>query len=115
MGLCISKPSSSSYREKSVELSVCKAGGSQTEYTRITLTDVLVASVRYTGARGEDTLGVACYCQRPRHTPLGDEQAPQVRLLHTPGHFQPCGSEPDALILPHTQVTQLKDDAYAER
>ncbi len=43
----------------SVELSVCKAGGSQTEYTRITLTDVLVTSVRYTGARSEDSLGVA--------------------------------------------------------
>lgn len=44
---------------KSVELSVCKAGGNQVEYAKITLTDVLVTSVRYTGAGGDDTIGVA--------------------------------------------------------
>lgn len=43
----------------SVEISVCKAGGKQVEYTRITLTDVLVTAVRYTGAGGDDRIGVA--------------------------------------------------------
>lgn len=41
-----------------VELSVCKAGGQQVEYTRITLEDVLVTSVQYTGADNGDTVGV---------------------------------------------------------
>lgn len=42
----------------SVEVSICKAGGSQVEYSRITLTDVLVTSVGFTGTAGNDTLGV---------------------------------------------------------
>ncbi|MDU5502956.1 MAG: type VI secretion system tube protein Hcp [Enterobacter sp.] len=41
-----------------VELSVCKAGGQQVEYSRITLEDVLVTSVQYTGADNGDTVGV---------------------------------------------------------
>lgn len=41
-----------------VELSVCKAGGQQVEYTRITTEDVLVTSVQYTGADNGDTVGV---------------------------------------------------------
>ncbi len=41
-----------------VELSVCKAGGQQVEYTRITPEDVLVTSVQYTGADNGDTVGV---------------------------------------------------------
>ncbi len=41
-----------------VELSVCKAGGQQVEYARITLEDVLVTSVQYTGADNGDTVGV---------------------------------------------------------
>ena len=41
-----------------IELSVCKAGGTQVEYAKITLEDVLVTAVQYTGAGGEDTVGV---------------------------------------------------------
>jgi len=41
-----------------VELSVCKAGGQQVEYARITLEDVLVTSLQYTGADNGDTVGV---------------------------------------------------------
>ena len=43
----------------SVKLSVCKAGGKQVEYCLITLTDVLVTAVQYTGAGGNDTVGVS--------------------------------------------------------
>jgi type VI secretion system secreted protein Hcp len=35
-----------------IEVSVCKAGGSQIEYTRITLEQVLVTSVQYTCRAG---------------------------------------------------------------
>lgn len=42
-----------------IEVSICKAGGEQIEYTRITLEDVLVTSVQYTGAGGDDTIGVS--------------------------------------------------------
>ena len=42
-----------------IEVSVCKAGGEQIEYTRITLEDVLVTAVQYTGAGGDDTVGVS--------------------------------------------------------
>lgn len=41
-----------------VELSVCKAGGSQIEYAKIILTEVLVTSIDYTGAKTGDVLGV---------------------------------------------------------
>ncbi|MDR2227363.1 MAG: type VI secretion system tube protein Hcp [Providencia sp.] len=44
---------------ETVELSVCKAGGEQIQYARVLLTDVLVTSVQYTGAGGDDTLGVS--------------------------------------------------------
>jgi len=42
-----------------VELSVCKAGGQQVEYARITLEDVLVVSVNYNGSNNGDVLGVS--------------------------------------------------------
>ena len=41
-----------------IELSVCKAGGTQIEYARITLEDVLVSKIDYTGAANGDTLTV---------------------------------------------------------
>ncbi|MGE9551087.1 Hcp family type VI secretion system effector [Erwinia amylovora] len=41
-----------------VELSICKAGGTQIEYVKITLEDVLIASVHYTGADTGDTVGI---------------------------------------------------------
>ena len=40
-----------------IELSVCKAGGSRVEYAK-SPEDVLVTAVQYTGAGGEDTVGV---------------------------------------------------------
>lgn len=40
----------------SVQVSVCKAGGTQVEYSRITLEDVLVTSVQYTGAHDGEGL-----------------------------------------------------------
>jgi len=42
-----------------VELSICKAGGSQVEYSRITLEDVLVTNVQYVGADNGDTVGMS--------------------------------------------------------
>lgn len=41
-----------------VELSVCKAGSGQMEYAKITLEDVLVTNVQYTGADDSDTVGI---------------------------------------------------------
>jgi len=41
-----------------VELSICKAGGTQVEYVKITLEDVLITTVHYTGADTEDTVGI---------------------------------------------------------
>jgi type VI secretion system secreted protein Hcp len=41
-----------------VEISVCKAGGQQIEYTRITLEEVLVTGVNYTGDPKTETLNV---------------------------------------------------------
>ena len=41
-----------------VELSICKAGGTQIEYVKITLEDVLISSVHYTGADTGDTVGI---------------------------------------------------------
>lgn len=43
----------------SVEISVCKAGGTQIEYAKIVLTDVLVTGVNYVGANTGDVVGVA--------------------------------------------------------
>lgn len=42
-----------------VELSICKAGGEQIEYSRITLEDVLVTSVQYSGAQDGDAMMVS--------------------------------------------------------
>jgi len=42
-----------------VELSICKAGGSQIEYARITLEDVLVTKVDYNGANDGDLVGMS--------------------------------------------------------
>ena len=39
-----------------VEISVCKAGGSQIEYSRTTLEDVLVTSVKFVGAKENEAL-----------------------------------------------------------
>jgi len=43
-----------------VEVSICKAGGGQVEYARITLEDVLTTTVQFTGAGCDDTVSV-CY------------------------------------------------------
>ena len=39
-----------------VEVSLCKAGGSQIEYTRVTLEEVLVTSVQYTAEQSGDAV-----------------------------------------------------------
>jgi type VI secretion system secreted protein Hcp len=41
-----------------VEISVCKAGGSQIEYTRVTLEEVMVTSVEYLAALTSDSVTV---------------------------------------------------------
>ena len=41
-----------------VEISLCKAGGSQIEFGKITLTDVLVTNVTYSGANAADAVMV---------------------------------------------------------
>ncbi|MGP2447677.1 Hcp family type VI secretion system effector [Pantoea stewartii subsp. indologenes] len=41
-----------------VQLSVCKAGGQEVEYTRITLEDVLVTQTDFTGVGHASTLGM---------------------------------------------------------
>jgi type VI secretion system secreted protein Hcp len=41
-----------------VEISLCKAGGSQIEFGKITLTDVLVTNVTVSGANGQDAVVV---------------------------------------------------------
>ncbi|MBP6562002.1 MAG: type VI secretion system tube protein Hcp [Neisseriaceae bacterium] len=41
-----------------VEISVCKAGGSQIEYSKVTLEDVLVTGVEFVGAREGEALMV---------------------------------------------------------
>lgn len=42
-----------------VELSVCKAGGSQIEYCRITLEDVLITHLIFNGTTQRDLIGVS--------------------------------------------------------
>lgn len=42
-----------------VELSVCKAGGSQIEYCRIMLEDVLITNVIFNGTAQRDLIGVS--------------------------------------------------------
>ncbi len=49
-----------------VEVSVCKAGGEQVEYSRITLEDVLVTSVQYTGNHDGDAMMVSYAFQAAR-------------------------------------------------
>ncbi|WP_447753445.1 Hcp family type VI secretion system effector [Pseudomonas nicosulfuronedens] len=39
-----------------IEISVCKAGGTQVEYSKFTLEEVLVTSVRYTADHDSDSL-----------------------------------------------------------
>ena len=41
-----------------VKVSICKAGGTQIEYSTIVLKDVLVTSVQFAGARGGEALHV---------------------------------------------------------
>ena len=41
-----------------IELSVCKAGGQQIEYTKITLEDVLVSSVQLSGELNQESVTV---------------------------------------------------------
>lgn len=54
----ILKNCSSGKHLSKVELSVCKAGGTQVEYVKITLEDVLITTVHYTGADSGDTVGI---------------------------------------------------------
>ncbi|WP_373784479.1 Hcp family type VI secretion system effector, partial [Delftia acidovorans] len=41
-----------------VDISLCKAGGTQIEFTKITLTDVMVTNVTVSGANSSDTVTV---------------------------------------------------------
>ena len=41
-----------------MEVSVCKAGGEQIEYSRTTLEDVLVTAVKFIGAQENDVLKI---------------------------------------------------------
>lgn len=41
-----------------VDISMCKAGGAQIEYTKITLTDVLVTNVAVSGTNGGDAVTI---------------------------------------------------------
>jgi len=41
-----------------VDISMCKAGGTQIEYTKITLTDVLVTNVTVSGTNGGDAVTI---------------------------------------------------------
>lgn len=49
-----------------IELSACKAGGVQIEYTRITLEEVLVTDVDYTGTDDGDRVGMIYKFQAAR-------------------------------------------------
>ncbi len=49
-----------------VELSVCKAGGSQIEYCRITLEDVLITNVVFNGTTNRDLIGLSYQFQASR-------------------------------------------------
>ena len=63
-----------------VEVSICKAGGQQVEYARITLDDVLVTSVQYTGADNGDTVGVTYAFQASK---VKQQYWEQTCLLYT--------------------------------
>ncbi len=54
----ILKYCSSGKHVSKVELSVCKAGGSQIEYTKIVLEDVLVTATNFNGIGQSDTIVV---------------------------------------------------------
>lgn len=49
-----------------IELSVCKAGGTQIEYARITLDEVLVTNIKYTGSNTGDLVGIEYTFQAAR-------------------------------------------------
>lgn len=46
-----------------VELSICKAGGNQVEYTRVVLEDVLVSATEFNGVGNTDAILVNYYFQ----------------------------------------------------
>ncbi|SDK16282.1 type VI secretion system secreted protein Hcp [Pseudomonas delhiensis] len=60
-----------------VEVSVCKAGGSQVEYTRIILEEVLVTGVKYTGADTGDLVSMLYSFQAAKVTQQYWEQTEQ--------------------------------------
>ncbi|MFD1200020.1 Hcp family type VI secretion system effector [Brucella gallinifaecis] len=60
-----------------IELSVCKAGGTQVEYVKITLEDVLVTAVQYTGIDKEATVGITYSFQAAKVTQQYWEQSAQ--------------------------------------
>jgi type VI secretion system secreted protein Hcp len=41
-----------------VKISICKAGGTQIEYSTVVLKDVLVTSTQFTGAAGGESVGI---------------------------------------------------------
>lgn len=49
-----------------VEVSICKAGGKQVEYARITLEEVLVTAVQFTGTPDDEAIGVTYAFQAAR-------------------------------------------------
>lgn len=49
-----------------VEISVCKAGGKQIEYCRITLEDVLITNVLFSGVSRQDLIGITYQFQAAR-------------------------------------------------
>lgn len=49
-----------------VDISICKAGGKQIEYCRITLEEVLITAVRFTGATKDDIIGITYNFQAAR-------------------------------------------------
>lgn len=49
-----------------VEISVCKAGGNQVEYCRISLEDVLITNVMFNGATQRDLIGITYQFQAAR-------------------------------------------------
>ncbi len=62
----ILKHCSSGKHISKVELSACKAGGKQVEYAKITLEEVIVTAVQFTGTQGDDLIGVTYAFQAAR-------------------------------------------------
>ena len=54
----ILKHCSTGYHLTKIELSVCKAGGEQIEYSRVTLEDAIVTGVEYVGSESNEVLYV---------------------------------------------------------